>query len=205
MYSNIEYELIERRNNGYVHTNNGVLIQFVKNPTIEMAKIAVSHYGSAIQYIKPELQTTEVCMTAIKNYLPSIRQVSNKSVEFWREAFSYEPDAIKYIDINVQTKEMVLEAVKACGGCLQFIHPNLRTTEVCCIAVEDRPDMLACVPFDLQTQVYSLLTDQTRIQIPEVYCRYSIYMTHKLNSLLLHDSNLQIREKMFKLGCTDSE
>jgi len=173
----------------------------VQNPTEELCKLAVSHFGTALRYIDPEFHTIDVCMTAVQNYLPAIKLVKNESVEFWQKAFSYNPDAINCIDWYSQTPEMVMEAVKACGGCLKSVREDLKTPELCRVAVEARPDMIAAVPRKIQAQVYESLSDEGRVQIPEMYYKYCVfYLTSELEESLLKDPNDTVRAKMAAFG-----
>lgn len=87
---------------------NGYALQYVKNQTEEICKVAVSNHHNALQFVKE--QTDEICMIAIKK------------------------NGGQLIHVNKQTHEICLAAVQNCGYVLEFVKQQ--TSEICLAAVQ---------------------------------------------------------------------
>jgi hypothetical protein len=92
---------------------------------------AVNCSGMYIRYIKPESQTFDVCMLAIKKVPSALKYIVNQTPEICLEAFK---KGCNFGYIRCQTPEICLEAVKMDWQLIGSI--KYQTREVCLIALE---------------------------------------------------------------------
>lgn len=66
-------------------SNDGLQLEHINDKTAELCDIAVKQNGAALQYVPPELQTLELCVTALEHSKDNLQYVKNNK-EFF-EAF----------------------------------------------------------------------------------------------------------------------
>ncbi len=95
-------------------------IRHVKNQTYDLCYLAVESDSSAFEYVDKKLQTTELCIIAIKHKHKifddpfNIQYVREDllTYDLWKIALEHNGMSIKYMDLDYQTYELCLLAVK---------------------------------------------------------------------------------------------
>ncbi len=102
-----------------------LLLQHIKNQTLEICLEAVKSNGLALQYVKD--QTPDICLEAVKSDPLALQYVKDQTPDICLEAVKSNPSALRYV--KDQTPEICLEAVKSNGMALQYVKDQ--TPEIC--------------------------------------------------------------------------
>jgi hypothetical protein len=133
---------------------DGTLIEYIDNVTIKLYKIARhtnkknNYYSISLNHVKK--QTPELCMYAVKEDWTMLRYVTIQTVELCVEAIKQNTDARKFI--KHYTPEIYLQLIKCNPMLLNEVDLNMKTQQLCEIAVNLDPCALQYVPSIFQTK-----------------------------------------------------
>lgn len=103
---------------------DGLTLQYVKNPSPNIQLEAVKQNGYAIQYIHNPSETLQ--LEAVKQTGLSIKYIKNPSLNIQLEAIIQNPTAIQY---TIQTFELIEEAIKSKLKFLELINFSILTDQ----------------------------------------------------------------------------
>ena len=118
----------------YLLTIDGNLIEYVKEQTPELCKLAVEQNWKTLQYVKE--QTEELCLAAVKQNGRVLEFVKNQTPEICLEAVKQNGLALHYV--KEQTPELCLAAVKQDGWALRFVKKQ--TEDIRLVAIKNRKE-----------------------------------------------------------------
>jgi hypothetical protein len=81
-------------------------LEYIKEQTYELCKIAVQKDGTCINYVKN--QTNELCKLAISQHYSALNYIKNQTFEICKFAVSCNIDSYKYI----KNKKIIIDIVK---------------------------------------------------------------------------------------------
>lgn len=174
-------------------TKNGLNIQFAKYENSVMHKIAVNQNGLALKYIKPDDQTDELCMTAIKNnYLALryvhkqtfkicmlslyksdgkrsiIKMIKNPEINIYCEILKKYPSEMKYVCFNVgaieSEEQLFTMCLKRNGLNIQHIRLSRLTYQLCEWAVKNNGLAIQYVPECFCSEMICLLAIRQNVK-----------------------------------------
>jgi hypothetical protein len=125
--------------------------------TYELSCEAVSNpvqfYSSALEFVKNQFKTKELCLKAIELHTDAINHLpyTLKTSAFYNEALAVNPKVFKYIPLRNKSKQMCENAVRALGSNLQFVPERFKTQEMCLEAVLHNPQNIKFVPAEYCT------------------------------------------------------
>ena len=113
-----------------------MILEYIKNPTYELYKLAVQEEGLALKHVKN--QTNELCMLAIQQDGMALQYVKNQTNEMCELAVqhndSQNDSALQYV--KNQTYEICIMAVRHNGLALKYVNEQFLSKELCIIAVQ---------------------------------------------------------------------
>lgn len=120
----------------------GLSLRYVpkKFQTYEVCKTAVLQNGLAIQHVPKELRTRELRIEAVKQR-PSVVSFFPEDAELCEIAVKADGLTLKFLMVDL-TKELCEMAVTSNGEALKYVPENLKTPEICEIAVKNCPKAL---------------------------------------------------------------
>lgn len=131
--------------------NDGYALEFVKNQTYDICKLAVLDYGRAIIHVKKEFLTFELCKLAVANNGHTLEDIKSNAIsELFTENELYElckiavqHNGLALYYVDNQTEELCKLAVQQEGLALRFVEN--KTAEICRLAVEQNCDAVVYV------------------------------------------------------------
>jgi len=108
------FRLIKQLDNDdilWVLERNGEIIQEIEKPTQKQIETAIKKNPLALQYIKIQNQTSDLCKLAFSLDKSSIKYAFKQDKQMCEEAFEHDPLLISYL--KHQTKEMCEKAIEA--------------------------------------------------------------------------------------------
>jgi hypothetical protein len=111
--------------------DDGLALQFIKEQTEEICKLAVQQDGVALQYVKE--QSKEICKLAVQQDGDALEYVKEQSEEICKLAVQHDGFALKYM--KEQTEEICKLAVQQCGLALAYVKEQ--SEEICKLAVQE--------------------------------------------------------------------
>ena len=122
---------------------SGWMLQFVKNQTEEICKLAVEYDGHALSSMYMKIpQTDELCKIAVKKNGLALIHVNSPTDEIRKLAIQQTGLALVHM-YNGQTDELCELAVQQNGLALQYVRNQ--TDEICRLAVQQNKDALQYV------------------------------------------------------------
>ena len=109
---------------------NNEILQYVKEQTEELCKLAVQQNGDVLKYVK--VQTDELCKLAVQKNGLALQYVNKQTNELCKLAVQQNGHALEYV--KEQTDELCKLAVQQNGFALQFVKEQ--TEELCKLAVQ---------------------------------------------------------------------
>lgn len=104
---------IKKMNKGdiqWVLERNGRMIKGIENPNTKQMETAIKQNPLALEHIKPQKQTLDLCKLAFSLDKNSIKYAQKQDETMCKEAFEYDPSLIVYL--KHQTKEMCEKAIE---------------------------------------------------------------------------------------------
>ena len=118
---------------------NGVLLEFVPEGLVnkEMCITAVKNNGIAIQFVDDQFMDQEICDIAIKESMDAFPFIPPRFMNkaLCTDAFNYNTDYLQYIPKKYHTASMIATALEKNGSLLKDVDDELKTPELCEIAV----------------------------------------------------------------------
>jgi hypothetical protein len=113
----------------------GIMLQYVKDQSLEICLEAVKQNYDALQYVKD--QSLEICLEAVKQNYDALQYVKDQSLEICLEAIKQNSYALQYV--KDQTPELCIESVKQNGCALQYVDDSLyaEVQRVCVVRLND--------------------------------------------------------------------
>ena len=116
--------------------------------------------GHLLETVDPQSRTSEICMLALKtsiiaiNYVPkklitsemidllissscTLDKITNKTIEICERLVLNDYKQLQFCPHEFQTSEMVKHAVKCRGRYLKYVREDLKTYEICSLAMEN--------------------------------------------------------------------
>jgi phage regulator Rha-like protein len=109
---------------------DGFALQFIKEQTEEICKMAVQQNSNALNYVKK--QTEEICKMAVQQNSNALNYVKKQTEEICKLAVQQYGLALVYV--KNQTKEICKLAVQQNGLALDYVKNQ--TEEICKLAVQ---------------------------------------------------------------------
>ena len=125
----------------------GIMLQYVKDQSLEICLEAVKQNYDALQYVKD--QSLEICLEAIKQNSYALQYVKDQTPELCIESVKQNGCALRFVED--QTSEICLEAVKQNGCALQYVKDQ--TFKICLEAVKQNSCALQYVDDSLYAEV----------------------------------------------------
>lgn len=136
---------------------DGLKLKDVIEKTEELCMIAVKQNEKALQYVPIELQTINICITAmyfhmnigILDYIIDekkreiVRSIYENNKQYAKDFYDVKHNKRSLKTVNQQSEEMCLLAVKKNGS--ELIHVKDQTLEICMEAVKENPWVLKYV------------------------------------------------------------
>ena len=147
-YGNLDsgFNTEEDRKNGRLYLNEQYsetysLPHLMRWPDVIIPVLAFN--GIYIAFVKSEIVTKEMCISAIESNPYSLRYIppgllTEKLVLL---AFEKDPFLIRHIPQEFITEEMALKAVECSGNNLEYIPDKYKTRQVCLLAVNNNADI----------------------------------------------------------------
>ncbi len=125
--------------------------------------------AGALQWLKEEARTQEVCLEAFCNDAEALQWVPEdvQTPEFFADAVQRRAWLLGAVPDRFKTEEMCLEAVKEDGLLLQEVPDELKTKEMCLEAVRTAGSALLDVPERLLSPALCLTAIECRPQSAE--------------------------------------
>jgi len=101
--------------NGYAVHQNGYVLEYVKNQTEEICKLAVQHHGYALKYVKEQFKTEEICKLAVQQYGLALEYVKEQTDKICKLAVQQDGLALQYVKDPFLTEEICKLAVQQNG------------------------------------------------------------------------------------------
>ena len=98
---------------------NGCVIEYIKHQTLGLCKLAVQLEGLALQFIKPEFKTPEICELAVRECGYALRYVENQTDTICKLAVQQNGGALQYV--IKQTDEICRLAIQQNDYATQFV------------------------------------------------------------------------------------
>lgn len=118
---------------------NGSLLEFVPEGLVnkEMCITAVKNNGIAIQFVDDQFMDQEICNIAIKERMDAFPFIPPRFMNkvLCTDAFNYNTDYLQYIPKKYHTASMIATALEKNGSLLKDVDDELKTPELCEIAV----------------------------------------------------------------------
>lgn len=125
-----------------VISQNGLLINYIKEQTPELCMLAVQQNGLALKYINNK--TPELCKLAVQQNGLALQYVPEQTPELCKLAVQQNGLAIEYV--KEQTPELCELAVQENAMSLYYVDNQFKTIELCKLAVEQDEDTIYHVP-----------------------------------------------------------
>jgi hypothetical protein len=102
--------------------NNGLVLQYVKNQTAEICKLAVQQNGTALRYVKKQTASSllEICKLAVQQDGMALKYVKEQTPEICKLAVQQNPFAIQDVKQQYHTEELYTLAVQRYGRTLRY-------------------------------------------------------------------------------------
>lgn len=131
-----------------VISQNGLLINYVKEQTPELCMLAVQQNGFALKYINNK--TIELCMLAVQQngialeYVPT--ELQNDSAKHCLYELAVQQNGLALEYVKEQTYEICKLAVQEHGFSLYYVNEQFKTIELCKMACEQDEEAICHVP-----------------------------------------------------------
>lgn len=109
--------------------DDGFALQYVKEQTDEICKLAVQQHGGVLVYVKE--QTEGICKLAVQRHGYALIYVKKQTDEICKLAVHQNGEVLQYV--KEQTNEICILAVKQNGRALCYVKNQ--TEELCTLAV----------------------------------------------------------------------
>lgn len=98
---------------------NGLILEYIKNQTVDICMAAVRQNGLALKYVNE--QTYGICLTAIRQNGMALEYVRNQTPDICFIAVTNDPRAVKFLH---RPQNFILEA-NSQGICVTFHRPQI--------------------------------------------------------------------------------
>lgn len=96
---------------------------YLKHISEDLAKKAVKYQTMALKYMRPEEQTRDVCLIALKKDPRALYWITNQTEDLCLFAVTSMPDALRYV--NKQTKKICKAAIKLNPSAVKHVKIKL--------------------------------------------------------------------------------
>jgi hypothetical protein len=131
---------------------NAGLIRFIEHQTPALCLTAVRYGGYdddgyflpgyALEHIRPDAQTHEICMAAVRENGNVLRYVRPdlRTHEICLAAVTTDGCALQYVPAEIRTPDILHAAINDWGAAIQYIRPDEQTPELCELAIATSPE-----------------------------------------------------------------
>lgn len=165
---------------------NGKVIEYVKNQTKNMWKLAIEQNAESIKYIPNK--TNEIYEFLAQQTGSIIKYIPDKLLteRICELAVQQDGFSIIYIPKEMRTQKIYELAVQQSANALYFVPQKFLTKEICESAIRQNPYMLCNVPIKLQTEtMYELAVKQNGRAL---YCVPVEMRTEKICNLAIQQN-----------------
>lgn len=140
------FNTVEDRKNGRLYLNN----QYFKTYSLphlmrwpDVINPVLAFNGCYIAFVKREIITEEMCISAIESNPYSISYIPTElqTEKLFLLAFEKDPNLIRHIPEEYITAELALKAIECSGYNLEYIPDKYKTRQVCLLAVANNGDI----------------------------------------------------------------
>lgn len=139
-------------------------------------KIAVKNTGSALELAPPELQTSEICYTAIEHCRISIEYVRPDLLTDEMKIFALKIDGMALGHIKNPSPIMCSIAVRNNPKAIKWVINDMKTQHMCDEAIKKVPELLEHVPSKYQTyeMCYCAIIEEKREKLIKYVKNYKV-------------------------------
>ena len=142
-------DFIDVDNNVWINMiyKDGRALQYVKEEllTEELCMLAVRQNGLVLEFVKK--QTSKICKLAVRQDAYALQYVINQNEKVCEIAVRQEGDALEYVEKRYKTRELCTLAVEQNGLALWYVENQTASNllEICILAVQQNGLALECV------------------------------------------------------------
>ena len=177
--------------------SNGIALQFIKDEykTEQICLEAVKSNGMALQFIKDEHRTEQIYLEAVRSNGMALQFIKDeyKTEQVCLEAVKSNIMAFKYVKDEYLNEQICLEAIKTDSMSLQFINNDQIHEKLLDVAFQKGLDYNILLQNIYNNRTYDKNKKIKRIDqyfAKKVY--YLLYQEHNLNSLINKDNVIKL-------------